>query len=439
MSSAARIQANRNNAKRSTGPRTAEGKARSARNALKHGLAAESLVVADAEDAAAFEAFRRDWIADARPVGVIEATLAENACIAAWKLRRAARHEAAEMSFAARRAADDYDRQHRDRAGAVLRRLLNDPVDRCDNYQWRDPIIRERVEAAQAEDVAALAAELESTDQGIAMKLECWEKLASLLRDEGFWHYDARFRALKLLGRRPEDLMDDPVGQELMLACSALHPQAWALLDDAVQSAMTGYGKPVYALRVELMEERKPATQEEAMERIWKVISTEYDRLVALQETRLAPRAAVERAEAASRALLSDGPSAALRLRYEAAAERTLHRSLAELARLRKARRDADPDDDAADDDEAFAEAFADATPVPEAPAPTSAEPPPPPEGPDEMADAVSDSEVAPTASAASPGPLPARNEPNAGPSDRPSPAFPEVADDDPYAYRRPF
>ena len=41
----AQIRANRENAKKSTGPRTAEGKARVSLNALKHGLLARDTVL----------------------------------------------------------------------------------------------------------------------------------------------------------------------------------------------------------------------------------------------------------------------------------------------------------------------------------------------------------------------------------------------------------
>ncbi|MHC4445109.1 MAG: hypothetical protein ACYTA5_21125 [Planctomycetota bacterium] len=41
------LQANRQNAKKSTGPKTPEGKARSSQNALKHGLLARQILIND--------------------------------------------------------------------------------------------------------------------------------------------------------------------------------------------------------------------------------------------------------------------------------------------------------------------------------------------------------------------------------------------------------
>jgi transposase len=58
MISFRQIEANRRNALGSTGPKTEDGKWRSRRNAVRHGLTAETVVVAleDIEDYHAFEA-----------------------------------------------------------------------------------------------------------------------------------------------------------------------------------------------------------------------------------------------------------------------------------------------------------------------------------------------------------------------------------------------
>src|SRR5260370_8547295 len=66
MASPAQINANRANAQKSTGPRSAEGKSASRFNALKHGIDAASVVI-PGEDPAEYEALAADYRRDFRP------------------------------------------------------------------------------------------------------------------------------------------------------------------------------------------------------------------------------------------------------------------------------------------------------------------------------------------------------------------------------------
>ena len=94
MSNDRQIEANRQNAQRSTGPRTADGKARVASNALKHGLTGKQIVL-PGEDPAEFDSFRSDLIADLAPQGALEEILAEKIVADVWRLRRVPQLEAA--------------------------------------------------------------------------------------------------------------------------------------------------------------------------------------------------------------------------------------------------------------------------------------------------------------------------------------------------------
>ena len=90
------LDANRRNAQKSTGPTTAPGKASSRRNALKHGLLAEEVLILDgdgAETRADFDSLLADLYNELQPRGVIEETLVERVATCYWRLRRAQRYE----------------------------------------------------------------------------------------------------------------------------------------------------------------------------------------------------------------------------------------------------------------------------------------------------------------------------------------------------------
>ena len=84
----AQINANRENAKKSTGPRTAEGKAASSRNGLKHGLCADQHLL-PGEDPEDFLFLLKDLYDRFHPVGQGEEKLVLRIAAAQWRLDRA--------------------------------------------------------------------------------------------------------------------------------------------------------------------------------------------------------------------------------------------------------------------------------------------------------------------------------------------------------------
>lgn len=87
MASAAQQAANRANAQQSTGPVTAEGKAKSAKNATTHGLSIGVLHIPEA-DLPRFREFEANLTTGVAPVGALEQETCRQLCRAAWNLRR---------------------------------------------------------------------------------------------------------------------------------------------------------------------------------------------------------------------------------------------------------------------------------------------------------------------------------------------------------------
>jgi hypothetical protein len=95
MTTLNKASANRHNALRSPGPRTAEGRARSAKNSLAHGLYAAAVVPSAGESPEEFAQLCAAIRRDLAPEGVIEERLASRIALILWRFDRVMRYEAA--------------------------------------------------------------------------------------------------------------------------------------------------------------------------------------------------------------------------------------------------------------------------------------------------------------------------------------------------------
>ena len=95
-----KIEANRRNAKLSTGPRTEDGKNRSRYNAIKHGIFSKDVLHSEGfgkEDTKEFDDLLTMLLEDRKPVGVLEEVLVERIAVCLWRLKRALQYEVGTM------------------------------------------------------------------------------------------------------------------------------------------------------------------------------------------------------------------------------------------------------------------------------------------------------------------------------------------------------
>src|SRR5688572_2490674 len=81
------LRANRRNAQQSTGPRTGDAKARSALNAVDHGIFCKELLM-PGEDPRELEAFQNQLLDALKPRDALEASIAAQYVEAKWRMRR---------------------------------------------------------------------------------------------------------------------------------------------------------------------------------------------------------------------------------------------------------------------------------------------------------------------------------------------------------------
>ena len=189
MATEAQTAANQRNAKKSTGPRTAGGKAASRRNAMTHGLAGGADVLHD-EDFALVDERVEAYRASFRPADACAETLVAQMAIDSLRLDRCRKAYIALVNAHAERAGLCWDVDRRVEAADLAAELPRDP----------EPVARR----------------LEAFRQGCELLADRWTGLGRVLAETGAWTDAQRELALDLLGF-PRELRGattpvDPIG-----------------------------------------------------------------------------------------------------------------------------------------------------------------------------------------------------------------------------------
>ena len=103
MTTQKQLDANRNNAKLSIGPKTDAGKAVVGTNALKHGIFSRHIIL-NGESKKDFDSLKHEFYNQFQPQGLIENLFWERALAAAWRLSRVTQMESMLMNDAANRS-----------------------------------------------------------------------------------------------------------------------------------------------------------------------------------------------------------------------------------------------------------------------------------------------------------------------------------------------
>ena len=285
--SQARIDANRKNAQFSSGPKTPEGKAVCRQNALKHGLTGEGVAVPDEDREAISARFERLRV-ELAPSCAMGLILVQRIALFSVRLERSARHEAAQIGLAMRRAVEAFDDQRRTAAEKLMDWIAAEPTTN--------------------------ARRLRETPEGVGMMLKAWQYLDDDLArfNPAYWSSAQGQRFANLVGRRPGDT---PISREGALCKalwndpSGLEPGEFEGMDTkARREAIIAELRRLVASHVAGLRELAASFDREALAR--------------------------DRAEAPTRALFDASPQAILARKYEAAAERGLYKAMKELQAL---------------------------------------------------------------------------------------------------------
>jgi hypothetical protein len=305
-----RSEISRQNGKKSRGPVTEEGKARSRQNAMKHGLRAEILPL-PTEAPEVIQVRADSWNDFYQPQSPAAQHLV-NQCVRATLLAdRVDRAHNAVLTRQIRNAEADWDLDQDDRIAAMEKMLATDP--------------------------AEAVRRLKQTGNGCLSLFTRWERLGEQLAKNGRWTGPERDEAIRLMGL-------DPSPEALQAS-----PEAWLTRLFNLMCRKNPAEDSVRWLLARVPEEHRATYRldalpdaADALAGLREMVAGELSRLEEACERLGTERDDPDRDEAPARALVvQDAPTARLFLRYHSEARTSFHKAYSELVRTLERDKDA--------------------------------------------------------------------------------------------------
>ncbi len=330
MATAAQIDANQRNAQMSTGPKTDEGKDRVRRNAIKHGLAAFTIVpVFPNEDPNGLEERINRYTNSMQPGNEAEYDLVVQAAGLTLAIERGERIETAYLAGLVLQAGRERtqkpraeERKHVRELGRKLLYIAGADPNHSSLPPWED-------------DPELLVSELEESTEGCRWLLERWAQYRNLLDCESMWAVPVLLRFIRLQGKEVIESVYDPALNSIFLAWDVLDPKParenWNSFRN--QWPMT---HPAVNHRLPWREiAPRPSNPAAAWAVLYGVVEQHVGRLKELL-ARNEISAAAEDPTWADRAALETSPAFERHRRSQSAKRRELLRTLDTLCKMRK-------------------------------------------------------------------------------------------------------
>jgi hypothetical protein len=341
--SAAKLEANRRNSLKSTGPRTPAGKEISSLNAVKHGARAETLVLRG-EDPRALEERREAWRACLSPGDDVEERLVDDAVAYTWQQDRARRAQVARLNADLINAGVDQDQTDALEVDDLGRRLFKDrqgpltfyPTHSERSYGFRAASTSYAAKGDDPDRPAELLLRLQSTLAGCEWLLGEWAGLKAILDRGQSWLSSDKLKAVRLLGKQPFDALDDRDVAMVFLASLVLKADKgkwyWEISMELNQEDTMEFRNKAAVRELDSIKPQDPAKAREALA---EMIERATQRL-ALKADAHRERARLLAALAPDIMAFDESPGGERLRRYELTSGRGLARSLDELRKHRR-------------------------------------------------------------------------------------------------------